>query len=241
MTCAGDGGVTRQRDLGDHMRAQSNLNHVRVSRATATIGATAAWLLVVTAIAPAAQAVDVEPNDVGSLRANLGAFAQVFLGEYEETGPLGVPVPLSDTSPGADPLRPGDALDLAGVLKTGITDKLLAKQGTTTTLQQFVDQVNTELDDTIGDTELAVDATAIVSDADVSGFDIDITVSRTVDGKIAVTDPSGPGGVPVSLVATAPFDLAFTFTASLRTTSDGCTILARHDGRRARGRTHRRA
>ncbi|WP_137843520.1 calcium-binding protein [Microbacterium sp. 2FI] len=204
------------------MRAEATQNHVPKRRTAAIISAVTAWLLVSTALAPAAaQALVDEPNDVVSLRANLGALAEVFVGEYEEVGPLADPVPLSDTSPGADPLRPGDALDLAGVLKVGITDKLLAQQGTTATLEEFVAQVDTELDGTVGDSELAVEATAIVSDDDVSGFDLAIEVSRTLDGAIAVTDPSGPGGVPVRLVATAPFDLAFTFTASLRTSADG--------------------
>lgn len=189
--------------------------------AVGAIGALSAWLLVFPVFAPSAQALVDEPADVASLRANLGAFAEVFLGEYEETGPLAAPVPLSDASPGADPLRPGDALDLGTVLATGITDALLAKQGTTATLDELVAQVDTELDGDVAGAHLEVSASDASADADARGFDLGITVSKTVDGAIAVTDPSGPGGVPVSLTATAPFDLSFSFAATLRTSADG--------------------
>ena len=48
-----------------------------------------------------------EPAEVATLRAGLGSLAEVFVGEYEETGPLARPVPLSDTGPA--PLPSGRA------------------------------------------------------------------------------------------------------------------------------------
>ncbi|HEX5995331.1 MAG TPA: calcium-binding protein, partial [Jiangellales bacterium] len=171
------------------------------------------------------QAASTEPQDVGTLRAGLGSVAQVFVGEYEETGPLAEPVPLSDTAPGAVPLRPGDALDLSTVLKQGVTDKLVQLQTSEPAgdLDALVAQVNTALDGTVAGATLQVTAGNPVSDPDATGFDVTITVSKTSPAAVALTDPSGPGGAPLTLrsPATAPFDLAFTFAAALRTNGTG--------------------
>ena len=171
------------------------------------------------------QAAEPEPVDIGTLRAGLGSIAQVFLGDYEKTGPLAQPLPLTNTLPGAVLLRPGDALDLANVLKQGVTDKLVALQTSAPagSLAELVAQVNTALDGTVAGANLQVTAGNAVTGTDAKGFDLTITVSKTVQGTVAVTDPTGPGGAPVTLKSpsTAPFDLAFTFGATLRTNLGG--------------------
>ncbi len=166
-----------------------------------------------------------EPADVGTLRAGLGSLAQVFIGEYEETGPLAQAMLLSDTTPGAAPLRPGDALDLAAVLTQGVTDKLLALQGSdpVDSVAALAAQVDGSLDDTVAGSQVQVSAGNVVNADSGRGFDLTIAVSRTAQAAVALTDPTGPGGQALTLrsPATAPFDLAFTFTATLRTNAAG--------------------
>src|SRR5688572_14943724 len=156
-----------------------------------------------------------EPTEVATLRAGLGSLAEVFIGEYEETGPLARPVPLSDTGPGAAPIRPGDALSLEEVMATGVTTKLIALMSSdeVSNVADLAQQVDTDLDATVAGSELEVSASNVVTNGDGLGFDVDITVSKTVDGAVALTDPTGPGNKPFTLTspATAPFDIEFSF------------------------------
>jgi hypothetical protein len=166
-----------------------------------------------------------EPVDVATLRAGLGAVAQVFVGDYEEAGPLAQPVPLSDTSPGAALLRPGDALDLTTVLEQGVTDKLVALQASSPAgnVTEFAEQVDTALDGTVAGAQLQVSASGPVSGAGGNGFDVVLTISKTAQAAVALTDPTGPGGAPLTLrsPATAPFELSFSFAATVRSSDDG--------------------
>ena len=166
-----------------------------------------------------------EPAEVSTLRAGLGSVAEVFIGEYEEAGPLAQPVPLSDTGPGAALLRPGDALSLEEVMATGVTDRLvdLMTSDEVSTVAELAQQVDTQLDATVAGSELDVSADNVVSGAGGTGFDVTITVTKTQDAAVALTDPSGPGGAPFTLRSppTAPFNVEFSFAATLRTNSAG--------------------
>ncbi len=166
-----------------------------------------------------------EPAEVSTLRAGLGSVAEVFIGEYEEAGPLAQPVPLSDTGPGAALLRPGDALSLEEVMATGVTDRLvdLMTSDEVSTVAELAQQVDTQLDATVAGSELDVSADNVVSGAGGTGFDVTITVTKTQNAAVALTDPSGPGGAPFTLRSppTAPFNVEFSFAATLRTSSSG--------------------
>ena len=63
----------------------------------------------------------------------------------------------------------------------------------------------------------------MVSGAGGTGFDVTITVTKTQNAAVALTDPSGPGGAPFTLRSppTAPFNMEFSFAATLRTSSAG--------------------
>ncbi|HSV38016.1 MAG TPA: hypothetical protein VLI04_04590, partial [Nocardioidaceae bacterium] len=184
-------------------------------------------MVVALTIAPALQlpAQAAEPGDVATLRAGLGSLAEVFVGEYEEAGPLAQPVPLSDTGPGAALIRPGDTLNVEEVMAQGVTAKLLALMSSdeVDTVDALATQVDTQLDGTVAGSQLAVSAGNVVSGGGGIGFDVTLKVSKNIDGAVALTDPSGPGGTPLSLrsPATAPFNLEFTFVAKLRTNAAG--------------------
>ncbi|WP_350349538.1 hypothetical protein ABIQ69_06395 [Agromyces sp. G08B096] len=186
---------------------------------------TAAWALGITgAVAPAAaEDLIVEPDDVVSARAGIAALAAVALADYEDTGPLAESLPLADTSPGVAPVLPGAGLQLAVTLEQGVKDALVAAPPVAG-LGDLMGQVDA-LDADVAGTGLDVSVSNLVADGDARGFDLTLRVSRTLDVPLAVTDPSGPGGQPLTLKTAeadpAPYDVAFEFTGRVRTDALG--------------------
>ncbi|HEY9366372.1 MAG TPA: calcium-binding protein, partial [Agromyces sp.] len=189
----------------------------------AVVASIGAWALALTGAHVAYADPVAEPQDVAKLRAGIAALAEVALGDYEDVGPLASALPLADVAPGATVVRPGAAMQLAATLEAGVKTALLglAESATTADFMAAVDG----LDADIAGTHLDLSTGNLVDSGDARGFDLAITVSRTVDSPLAIVDPDGPGGQPLRLVTAqadpAPYDLAFEFAGAVRTDPQG--------------------
>ncbi|MEF3404432.1 calcium-binding protein [Agromyces sp. CCNWLW203] len=189
----------------------------------AVVASIGAWALALTGAQVAYADPVAEPQDVAKLRAGIAALAEVALGDYEDVGPLASALPLADVAPGATVVQPGAAMQLAATLETGVKTALLglAESATTADFMAAVDG----LDADIAGTHLELSTGNLVDSGDARGFDLAITVSRTVDSALAIVDPDGPGGQPLRLVTAeadpAPYDLAFDFSGVVRTDPQG--------------------
>ncbi|HEY9309591.1 MAG TPA: hypothetical protein VIP82_17460, partial [Microbacterium sp.] len=189
----------------------------------AVVASIGAWALALTGAHVAYADPVAEPEDVAKLRAGIAALAEVALGDYEDVGPLASALPLADVAPGATVVRPGAAMQLAATLEAGVKTALLglAESATTADFMAAVDG----LDADIAGTHLDLSTGNLVDSGDARGFDLAITVSRTVDSPLAIVDPDGPGGQPLRLVTAqadpAPYDLAFEFAGAVRTDPQG--------------------
>ncbi|KQZ07562.1 hypothetical protein ASD23_17165 [Agromyces sp. Root1464] len=189
----------------------------------AVVASIGAWTLALTGAQVAYADPVAEPQDVAKLRAGIAALAEVALGDYEDVGPLASALPLADVAPGATVVRPGAAMQLAATLEAGVKTALLglAESATTADFMAAVDG----LDADIAGTHLDLSTGNLVDSGDARGFDLAITVSRTVDSPLAIVDPDGPGGQPLRLVTAqadpAPYDVAFEFEGAVRTDPQG--------------------
>jgi Ca2+-binding RTX toxin-like protein len=154
---------------------------------------------------------DTEPSHVTQIRAAVGGWG-TWLGLLEHEAPFADALPLLD-------LSAGEALGLGQAIDDGVLTPLTTS-GVLSSVSALADYLNDPARDmTVGGVQVDLAATDVLDTGATRGLTLDLTIARSADVSIQLTDPNGAGGAPVSLTTPppgAPLTISFASSATFR-------------------------